>query len=92
MIQNKQIKPFSFGSQHDDIVHDVQLDPCSKLVATCSSDKTIKLFEVDSGKQHHRLVQTLRKHTSPVWKVGWKQHPCSGSLLASCSYDGRVII
>ncbi|GAA0157146.1 transporter [Lithospermum erythrorhizon] len=27
----------------------------------------------------------------PVWQVGWA-HPMFGSILASCSYDGKVII
>ncbi|PJF19571.1 SEC13-like protein [Paramicrosporidium saccamoebae] len=31
------------------------------------------------------------RHEGPVWQVAWA-HPKFGSLLASCSYDGRVII
>lgn len=33
----------------------------------------------------------LARHEGPVWQVAWA-HPKFGSLLASCSYDGRVII
>lgn len=31
------------------------------------------------------------RHEGPVWQVAWA-HPKFGSLLASCSYDGKVII
>lgn len=32
-----------------------------------------------------------RSHEGPVWQVAWA-HPKFGALLASCSYDGRVIV
>lgn len=31
------------------------------------------------------------RHEGPVWQVAWA-HPKYGKLLASCSYDGRVLI
>lgn len=31
------------------------------------------------------------RHDGPVWQVAWA-HPKFGSILASCSYDGRVFI
>ncbi len=33
----------------------------------------------------------LGRHTGPVWQVAWA-HPKFGHILASCSYDGKVII
>ena len=30
-------------------------------------------------------------HTGPVWQVAWA-HPKYGHILASCSYDGKVLI
>jgi len=48
------------------------------------------VFQVDPG-QAERLVGTLTGHEGPVWQVAWA-HPKFGSLLASCSYDGSVII
>lgn len=35
--------------------------------------------------------ETNSRHTAPVWQVSWA-HPSFGSILASCSYDGRVFI
>jgi len=31
------------------------------------------------------------RHTGPVWQVAWA-NPKFGHILASCSYDGKVII
>ncbi|KAG0642504.1 WD40-repeat-containing domain protein [Tuber brumale] len=74
---------------HDDMIHDCGLDYYGKRLATCSSDKTIKIFEVD--RDNHRLLETLRGHDGPVWQVSWA-HPKFGTILASASYDGKVII
>lgn len=30
-------------------------------------------------------------NTAPVWQVAWA-HPKFGAILASCAYDGRVLI
>jgi protein transport protein SEC13 len=38
--------------------HDAVLDYYGRRLATCSSDKTIKIFEVEGEK--HTLVETLR--------------------------------
>lgn len=39
----------------------------------------------------HLIWETNCRHTAPVWQVAWA-HPSFGSILASCSYDGRVFI
>lgn len=31
------------------------------------------------------------RHEGPVWQVAWA-HPTYGNILASCSYDRKVII
>jgi len=69
--------------------HDAQLDYYGRRLATCASDKTVRVFEIDAGNQ--RLIETLRQHEGPVWQVAWS-HPRLGSYLASCSYDSQVII
>eukprot|EP00606_Chrysophyceae_sp_TOSAG23-5_P000385 GSChrysophyteH2.ASY1.ANO1.1308.1 assembled CDS len=74
---------------HDDMIHDSQFDYYSTKLATCSSDRTIKVFDVKDDTYHNSA--TLRGHEGPVWQVAWA-HPKFGVLLASCSYDGSVII
>jgi len=130
----------SFDSGHGDQVHDVQLDYYGKRIATASSDRGIKIFEV-AGDQvssrragvrfalecflsnacpppppfghftghvvQHRTERCVRfstvltsqvshladlaGHEGPVWQVSWG-HPKFGGILASCSFDHRVII
>ncbi|ANB12711.1 GTPase-activating protein SEC13 [Sugiyamaella lignohabitans] len=79
----------SIGNAHNDLIHDAVLDYYGKRLATCSSDKTIKIFEIDGETQ--RLIDTLRGHDGPVWQVSWA-HPKFGVILASASYDGKAFI
>lgn len=75
---------------HGDLIHDAILDYYGKRLATCSSDKTINIFEIE-GTEQYKLVATLAEHDAPVWQVAWA-HPVFGSILASCSYNGKVLI
>ncbi|KAF2094572.1 Sec13 protein-like protein, partial [Rhizodiscina lignyota] len=77
------------NSTHDDMIHDAVLDYYGRRLATCSSDKTIKVFEVEGDS--HRLTETLKGHEGAVWCVSWA-HPKYGTILASSSYDGKVFI
>jgi len=79
----------SLETGHQDMIHDAQMDYFGKRLATCSSDKTVKLFEVTGDR--HTLIKELRGHEGPVWEVAWS-HPKFGGILASCSYDRKVII
>jgi len=74
---------------HDDMIHDAVLDYYGRRLATCSSDRTIKIYEVEG--ETHRLIDTLKGHDGPIWQVSWA-HPKYGNILASASYDGKVII
>ncbi|KIY47815.1 protein transporter SEC13 [Fistulina hepatica ATCC 64428] len=77
-------------TSHEDMIHDAQLDYYGKRLATCSSDRTVKVFDVVDGATTGP-GQTLKGHTGPVWQVAWA-HPKYGHILASCSYDGKVLI
>jgi protein transport protein SEC13 len=69
--------------------HDAVLDYYGRRLATCSSDRSIKIFEVENDK--HVLSETLKGHDGAVWCVSWA-HPKFGTLLASSSFDGRILI
>lgn len=73
------------------MIHDAQLDYYGKRLATCSSDRTVKVFDVVEGDTQRTGGHTLKGHTGPVWQVAWA-HPKYGHILASCSYDGKVLI
>lgn len=77
---------------HEDMIHDAQLDYYGKRLATCSSDRTVKVFDVvDGDSQKLTAGHTLKGHTGPVWQIAWG-YPKFGQILASCSYDGKVLI
>lgn len=49
----------------------------------------MRIFQIDGESQ--KLLQVLKGHQAPVWQVAWA-HPQFESLLASCSYDGKVFL
>ncbi|VBB26397.1 unnamed protein product [Acanthocheilonema viteae] len=71
-------------------IHDAQMNYYGTRLATCSSDNLIKIFELKPSGQTYPSAE-LNGHTGPVWQVSWA-HPKFDSVLASCSYDKRVII
>ena len=74
---------------HADTVHDVQLDYYGRKLATASSDRTIRVFDVTYDQL--TPLTTLHGHEGPVWQISWS-HPKFGNLLASCSFDNKVMI
>ncbi|KAJ1628046.1 WD40-repeat-containing domain protein [Pavlovales sp. CCMP2436] len=71
--------------------HDAQLDYYGKKLATCSSDRTIRVYDVQEGTGERVQVAELKGHEGPVWQLAWA-HPQFGTLLASCSYDRKVCV
>ncbi|KAJ8434975.1 hypothetical protein Cgig2_027818 [Carnegiea gigantea] len=72
------------------VVHDVNIDYCGQHLASASSDTMVKIIALSSNSTLKTLA-TLLGHQGPVLQVAWP-HPKFGSILASCSYEGRVII
>jgi len=79
-----------FESGHTEMVHDAQMDYYGKRLATASSDRTIRIADIREGEDPVATA-TLKGHDGAVWQVAWA-HPKFGSILASCSYDGRAVI
>ena len=48
--------------------HDAVLDYYGRRLATCSSDKTIKIFEIEGDQ--HRLTETLKGQVLPASNPG----------------------
>jgi len=76
-------------TSHEDMIHDAVVDYYGTKLATCSSDRSIKLFSINGTT--HNLIAELRGHEGPVWQLAWA-HPCFGNIIASCSYDRKVFI
>ena len=52
-------------------------------------DRTVRIYDVTGSTYTH--TGTLKGHEGPVWEVSWA-HPKYGVVLASCSFDGSVLI
>lgn len=52
-------------------------------------DRTVKIYNVSDTS--YELSATLHGHEGAVWQVSWA-HPKYGVMLASCSFDGGVLI
>ncbi|KAL7474967.1 hypothetical protein ACHAW6_000904 [Cyclotella cf. meneghiniana] len=84
-----KMAPIYVDTQHDDMVHDAQLDFYGTKLATCSSDRTIKIYDI-SGNSYTPNA-TLTGHNGPIYQLSWA-HPKYSSCLASASFDGSVLI
>jgi len=78
-----------FPTQHQDLIHDLCYDYYGKRIATCSSDQTIKIWDLIDNEW--KLSASWKAHSGSVWKVCWA-HPQFGQVIASCSFDRTVCI
>ncbi|MBX9258005.1 caspase family protein [Desmonostoc muscorum CCALA 125] len=68
---------------HQDAVNSISFSPDGKTIASGSWDKTIKLWNIESGES-----QTLLGHKDKVWRVRYS--PMNGNIIASASTDKTV--
>eukprot|EP00127_Corallochytrium_limacisporum_P000586 Clim_evm1s21 gene=Clim_evmTU1s21 len=79
----------SFETGHEDMIHDCKVDYYGKRMATCSSDCSVRIFS--ELEEQSRQLAELKGHSGPVWSCDWA-HPKFGGLLATVSYDRKLII
>ena len=63
-----------------DVVFSVAFSPDSKKIATAGADRTIRIFEVETGK----LLSQIEDHADWIFAVAWSP---DGKRLASASRD-----
>ena len=70
---------------HDGEVLDMAYSPERELLASCGSDRTIKLWRTDNLE----LVATLTGHDKAVWGVAFSP---GGDTLISGGLDGKILL
>jgi WD40 repeat protein len=78
-----ELQPRQVLTGHKDLVYALAFSPDGKTVASSGYDRTIKLFEVATGRE----IMTLRDHSDTVY--GLATSP-DGKMLASGSADRAV--
>eukprot|EP00835_Amoeboradix_gromovi_P005719 NODE_570_length_6597_cov_0.382271.p2 type:complete len:313 gc:universal NODE_570_length_6597_cov_0.382271:4456-5394(+) len=81
-----------FDSGHEDVIHSAAFNFHGTLLATSSSDKSVRIFKTTgpNGAPNYVLQDVLKDHSGPVWNVQFS-HP-KYNLLATCGYDKQIII
>ncbi|ETO17126.1 WD-40 repeat protein, partial [Reticulomyxa filosa] len=74
---------YGYLKGHSDKVFSVQFSPDGNRIASCSSDKTIRVWDVSSGKQ----IQCLEGHSSSVTSV---QFSSNGDKVVSGAKDNTI--
>jgi hypothetical protein len=87
--ESRATSPFLQLAGHDGSINDIKYDSKSGLLATASTDQTVKLWKTDKFSPHHEF----RNHVGPVQALAFQPSvdPDSPScILASASFDGTV--
>ena len=77
-------------TEHKDIIHDVSFDFYGRRMATCSSDHTVKIWDLSENDQWI-CTADWKTHSGSVWKVTWA-HPEFGQVIATCSFDRTAVV
>jgi hypothetical protein len=68
---------------HADVIHAVVFSPDGKMLASCSYDRVVKLWDVAS----HKEIRALKDHSDAVHGIAFSP---DGKLLASAAADRAV--
>lgn len=76
-------KPICRMTGHQQLINQVRFSPDTRTIASCSFDKSVKLWDGKTGK----FITTLRGHVSRVYQVAWS---ADSRLLCSSSADSTL--
>ena len=67
------------ASPHDAGVNDVSFDYYGKRLASCSSDKHIKVYDYNDKTRSWDTYDISRAHGGVIWRLSWA-HPEFGQV------------
>ncbi|OWF53715.1 notchless protein homolog 1-like [Mizuhopecten yessoensis] len=76
-------KPIARMTGHQQLINDVQFSPDTRLIASASFDKSVKLWDGRTGK----FLATFRGHVNRVYTLGWS---ADSRLICSGSSDSTI--
>ncbi|ESL06869.1 notchless [Trypanosoma rangeli SC58] len=79
----EQTTPLGRLTGHQGAVFHIQFSPDGTMIASCSADKSVKLWNAADGK----FITTFRGHVAPVYHVSWS---LDSRLLVSGSRDSTL--
>jgi WD40 repeat protein len=83
------------ASSHGDTVTDISFDFHGQRFATCSLDKSIRVWSQgerpEDGATVWKAFEIQGAHSDSIWRLAWS-HPEFGQIISSCSEDGTVCI
>jgi transducin (beta)-like 1 len=89
-------KPVKTFEGHMEEVNAIQWSPSGELLASCSDDKTAKIWSVSQSTNDGRLVHDLTDHEREVYTIKWSPtgpgsaNPNGNLVLASGSWDSNI--
>ena len=81
----------AFPSHHKDFINDIAFDHYGRRIATCSADRTVKIFDLDENGDWIKQSDLKNAHGSGVTSVSWA-HPEYGQLMATSGANGEFKI
>jgi len=89
VLHNTRLLIHSFISGHSDVVWNVAWNPTKPLLASCSADKTVRLFNYSQppALKFTTAATIATEHARTVRAIAWAP---SGETLATASFDANI--
>ncbi|OQR96014.1 transport protein SEC13 [Thraustotheca clavata] len=77
-------------TDHVDMIYDMKMDYHSKHIATCSSDRTVRIYQASTKGSVGTMVACLQVPCEgAVWRIAWS-HP-KFNVLAASTQCGKIV-